>query len=175
MALRFNVSAPGKVILSGEHSVVYGKAAIASVIDKRNSITLEANSKTDILLNFDLFPERKISIAVDDFNELLVKLVAVCPKVPLLLSEVPHDEFVEHVDRFLDVQPESTSAENVDFRRSCLAALYLLAGNLLATGSQELHFGFTLTFKSGLPMGAGLGSSAAFGVCLATTFYFYSK
>lgn len=43
---RITYSAPGKVILSGEHAVVYGKPALVCAIDKRLTLTLLESTTT---------------------------------------------------------------------------------------------------------------------------------
>ena len=51
MKVRIKASAPGKIILSGEHSVVYGYPALLSAIDYRLLVILrKINQKKDIIL-----------------------------------------------------------------------------------------------------------------------------
>lgn len=40
--MKIKISVPGKIILSGEHAVVYGKPAIAAAVDKRLTVTLQS-------------------------------------------------------------------------------------------------------------------------------------
>eukprot|EP00045_Choanoeca_perplexa_P013770 m.157208 g.157208 ORF g.157208 m.157208 type:complete len:92 (-) comp16449_c0_seq30:1438-1713(-) len=40
-------SAPGKVILHGEHAVVHGKEAVAAALNLRTTVTISAEATTD--------------------------------------------------------------------------------------------------------------------------------
>lgn len=46
---KVKVSAPGKLILSGEHAVVYGKPAILATVDKRLFVTISQASRNKII------------------------------------------------------------------------------------------------------------------------------
>ena len=51
--MEVEASAPGKVILFGEHAVVYGKPAIAVAVDKRAIIKISENEKDHIRVHID--------------------------------------------------------------------------------------------------------------------------
>jgi mevalonate kinase len=64
--LKSKASAPGKVILFGEHFVVYGVKAILCAIDKRITVTAETNEENKIsiksnIAELELEPNKEIS------------------------------------------------------------------------------------------------------------------
>ena len=65
-------SAPGKVILFGEHFVVYGKKAILATIDKRVIVTSEKINENKISIKSDLGElEKPVSESVEEINSPL--------------------------------------------------------------------------------------------------------
>ncbi|KAI5867303.1 mevalonate kinase [Durotheca rogersii] len=160
----FMVSAPGKVIVFGEHSVVHGKAAIAASISLRSYLLVTHLSKArrtvtlqfpdiDLVHTWDIdqLPWDKFSHPSNKkyYYDLVTSL-----DTDLLKAIQPH---------LVHISPNKPDAERKIHQNSAASFLYLF----LSLGSQKSP-GFRYTLRSTIPIGAGLGSSASIAVCLAT-------
>ncbi|CAG8546232.1 3686_t:CDS:10 [Paraglomus occultum] len=155
---RYLVSAPGKVILFGEHAVVYGTSAIAGsvnlrtylLIEKREDGMLEAyvpdiGLDQPVKWNTELFPYSKVE---DDKKEEF------------------NEELAESLKSLAEIESDKPATVRQQQSVACLALLYLFT--LLSSRFPETKRGLTIRVRSALPVGAGLGSSASYSVCLTT-------
>ncbi|KAI9832988.1 MAG: Mevalonate kinase [Phylliscum demangeonii] len=158
MESSFVVTAPGKVILFGEHAAVYDKPAIAVAIGLRSYLRVAAlpESRTvhlkfpdiglDHAWDIDALPWTRVPGRPDgglsSTNTLDAALFeAVRPHAEAVSADLPEDKRKVHV-------------------RSATAFLYLFL--LLASKHGP---GSVYTLRSAVPIGAGLGSSASVCVC----------
>ena len=163
MAPTFMVSAPGKVIVYGEHAVVHGKTAIAAAISLRSylHVTTLSKSHRTVTLNFrDIGLDHTWDIDAlpwDLFNQPSKKKFY----YDLVTSLDPEllDAIKPHVDA---VSPDLPEGQRKIHLRSATSFLYLF----LSLGSPQSP-GAIYTLRSTIPIGAGLGSSASVCVCLS--------
>lgn len=152
MAAAVSVSAPGKVILHGEHSVVYGRRAVALSLDLRTTLTLTPGGTH---LTLDL-PEVDIqeSWPLQDVEALWVKLGR-----PGEASAAPlTEDQARQVKGFLGLPEDPPGGPR---------SLALLSFFQLYLAILPRPVPATLKVTSQMPTGAGLGSSAAYAVCLS--------
>jgi len=142
------VSAPSKVILHGEHAVVYGMTAVAASLDLRTRMTIKPHL-THVVVNF---PDVGLSDCwtVEQLKELF--------------KHKPTEKAEEDVDLvYLDKIHDFLGTDQSNLRMAsviCFLYLYsvMVSPEIL---TMEIHV------ESEIPLGAGLGSSAALSVCLA--------
>lgn len=130
------VFAPGKLILSGEHSVVYGKPALAMAVDRY--VVATAKPQDAKLISFDLSDlkyERDLSISSLERLKNRIK---------------------EKYHRFLqgDFKIREVLQKPVELAQFALS-LCLEILNVKLTEGMQIHL------QSTIPMGCGMGSSAA--------------
>nr|XP_054298950.1 mevalonate kinase isoform X16 [Pongo pygmaeus] len=147
------VSAPGKVILHGEHAVVHGKVALAVALNLRTFLRLEphSNGKVDLSLP-NIGIKRAWDVAgLQSLDTSFLEQGDVTTPTP------------EQVEKLKDVAglPDDCA---VTERLAVLAFLYLY---LSICRKQRALPSLDIIVWSELPPGAGLGSSAAYSVCLA--------
>ncbi|XP_051924749.1 mevalonate kinase isoform X2 [Hippocampus zosterae] len=147
------VSAPGKAILHGEHAVVHGKVALAVSLNLRTYLRLKATNTGKVCINLP---------NIDTFLCWHVSEVE-----QLMPCSRGKQEDLKHLDPELVKRlREFVGGANGNFDTSNMATLAFLYMYLSLFGSGELP-SLTVSVWSELPTGAGLGSSAAYSVCLA--------
>jgi len=158
-----SVSAPGKLILTGEHSVVYGKVALAASLNLRTA--LEVTELTDGEPRLQLkFPDLRL-----DTSWTVIELASLLPASPQCCTATPEPLLdVQHA-QILKVTGFSTEEENDSHVAAVIACIYLYISIFGDDTTKQLP-SIQVTCRSQLPIGAGLGSSAAYSVCLAAAF-----
>lgn len=154
----FFVSSPGKVIIYGEHSAVYGKPAIAAALDMRAFMLVKENVTADqITLEFpDIELKHSWNVADIPWDAITKHIKYVDGKPQITEELVP--EIIEELRS--NLEDLSSSLHYV----ACHCFLYLYC-QLCSKETPAMYF----CIRSTLPIGAGLGSSAATAVCLATS------
>ena len=158
-----NVSAPSKVILHGEHAVVYGKSAIAASVDLRTKMCLVPLQEHVLQVDFPDVQVKRQWKSKDIKENILHKR-------PKNLNGLDQD-FLKCIENFLNSQEDeetTTTASDTkvnsqnEFQRASLTCFFYLYALLC-----DKFVPLKIKVESEIPLGAGLGSSAALSVCLA--------
>ncbi|EDW00995.1 mevalonate kinase [Drosophila grimshawi] len=168
--LKFQVHSPGKVILHGEHAVVYQKPALAAVVGLGTKLQLRSQAGSQVA-SFQLEALNcTVEIELNEFNAFVANFRNKYPSDKLestakLMEEV-RAEVAKQLERTMGTTPKQHT------QRAFLSIYYLLAGAVLsAPGDQRtLQTGFQVQVETELNVGAGLGSSASYGAALAAAF-----
>lgn len=161
--ISFEVSAPGKVILFGEHAVVYGKTAIAASLDLRTNLKFKEllNVEDVIKLNFD-----SIHLIVSVSIQYIRKYISIYRSLEVKNN---HDNFYDHIQQFVRLIGYNNLQQKLSLEAFVYLLIYISEKEQIDIKPAELHL------STELSVGAGLGSSASFAVCLSTCFLHWSR
>lgn len=162
------VSAPGKVILFGEHSVVYKKSAVCTSINRRLNVFVKSAKENTVSVNFP-----QINTSFICRLEQFVKVVKEeCPLKVLgdtfSLDKpelIDYNKYVESLNNSLEYLGISSTGLQEKPRAAIVGFLFVIRGIFQNVSSKLLPF--SLEVESDIEVGAGTGSSAAFAVAIS--------
>ncbi|XP_014246688.1 mevalonate kinase [Cimex lectularius] len=169
----FSISAPGKVILIGEHSVTYKKQGIAASINKRTYLHFKEHKQAHDQITFKLMN----NVTEWDFKSVYNLIILNKPLVVDNIKEfsiftpelLRHEEFLDLIVDFVSQKVESGNP----IQKGVVGIFYIILGMLWCTDINITPYDIEVT--TDLIIGAGTGSSASFSVCVAGAVYHYIR
>ncbi|VDN03081.1 unnamed protein product [Thelazia callipaeda] len=156
------ISAPGKIILFGEHAVVYGRTAVAGSIDLRTYISLFTSADGRIYLSLPALGVEKTWLLKD-----LLRASERLSECSVEDGSPPSLELLVPIARKLSGSCEDQCGVQ---HLAILAFWYLLLGVVQRkrqTFADQNILAVKVTIRFKLPSCIGLGSSGAYCVCIA--------
>ena len=172
--LKFTVVAPGKVILIGEHSVVYKKRGIAASINKRTFLNFHEHKEAheQITVNLKSFSEQAEWDFKSVYNLITLDKPLICEMKDFSLRTpecFDHDKYYELIKEFVSQK----ITEEGPKQNAVIGVFYVILGMLWCT---DINISpFDVEISTDLTIGAGTGSSASFSVCVAAGIYNYIR
>ena len=162
---KFRCTVPGKVIIAGEHAVVFGHPALACTIALRTIANLELLDNNDIRLQMKTV-NMNLLFNVDSLDSEVVERL-------VFTDESVHDDFEIICGEII---PDLLSKEQrMSLSTSGIIVLNIFLYLLFGICGKKTHHGINLTVDGEFPLASGLGSSASVSVAIAAIMYGFSK
>eukprot|EP00003_Mantamonas_plastica_P004453 TRINITY_DN1353_c0_g1_i1.p2 TRINITY_DN1353_c0_g1~~TRINITY_DN1353_c0_g1_i1.p2 ORF type:complete len:450 (+),score=151.11 TRINITY_DN1353_c0_g1_i1:942-2291(+) len=141
-----SASAPGKVILFGEHAVVYGKKSLAASAGLRTTVNVSGDVEDDKVVVQIVNLDRTFAWPVSELAKIAENFVLPHPSSVTAATQ----EQIEAIEQFVK--------DDIHHGVTALLFMYLT----ITSSVDNIGAPYKFVINSELPIGAGMGSSASF-------------